>query len=66
MPTMRTLEISKDFTLDDIHKIRDYSYYRRNEIGEEAYEKEAREDCLKGIAILNQVKAQKSTTPRAT
>jgi hypothetical protein len=66
MPTMRTLEISKDFTLDDIRKIRDYSYYRRNEIGEEAHEKEAREDYLKGIAILNQLKAQKSKTPRAT
>ncbi|MDR1481293.1 MAG: hypothetical protein LBI74_01560 [Synergistaceae bacterium] len=59
---MRTLEISKDFTLDDIRKIRDYSYYLRNEIGEEAYEKETREDYLKGIAILNRLKAQKCKT----
>jgi hypothetical protein len=57
---VRTLEISKDFTLDDIRKIRDYSYYRRNEIGEEAYEKETREDYQKGIAILNRIKIQKS------
>jgi hypothetical protein len=63
---MRTLEISKDFTLEDIRKIRDYSYYRRNEIGEEAYEKEAREDYLKGIAILNRLKTQKSEPQRAT
>jgi hypothetical protein len=66
MPTMRTLEISKDFTLDDIRKIRDYSYYRRNEIGEEAYEKEAREDYMKGIAILNRLKTLKSKLQRAT
>ncbi|GHV40421.1 hypothetical protein FACS1894187_21350 [Synergistales bacterium] len=57
---MRTLEISKDFTLDDIRKIRDYSYYRRNEIGNEAYEKEARDDYLKGMAMLNRIKCQKA------
>ncbi|GHU44635.1 hypothetical protein FACS1894111_12210 [Clostridia bacterium] len=57
---MRTLEISKDFTLDDIRKIRDYSYYRRNEIGNEAYEQEAREDYLKGMAMLNHIKSQKA------
>ncbi|MDR3289337.1 MAG: hypothetical protein LBT22_07915 [Peptococcaceae bacterium] len=55
---MRTLEISKDFTLEDIRKVRDYSYYRCLEIGDEAYEKEAREDYLKGMAILNRVKAK--------
>jgi hypothetical protein len=63
---MRTLEISKDFTLEDIRKIRDYSYYRRLEIGDDAYEKEAREDYLKGIAILNQAKTQKSNAQRKT
>jgi hypothetical protein len=57
---MRTLEISKNFTLEDIRKIRDYSYYRRLEIGDEAYEKEARADYLKGIAILNRLKGKQA------
>ncbi|MDR2132567.1 MAG: hypothetical protein LBP30_04390 [Clostridiales Family XIII bacterium] len=55
---MRSLEISKDFTLEDIRKIRDYAYYRRLEIGA-AYEKETRQDYLKGLAILNRLKAER-------
>jgi hypothetical protein len=54
---MRTLEISKDFTLEDIRKIRDYAYYRQQELGAEAYEKESRQDFLRGIAILDRLKA---------
>jgi len=59
------LNISKDYTLEDIRKIRDYAYYRRLEIGDEAYEKEARQDFLKGLAILNNLKAEKSEIRRA-
>ena len=29
--------ISKDFTIDDIHKIREWHYYQRKEMGTEAY-----------------------------
>jgi hypothetical protein len=61
---MRTLEISKDFTLDDIRKIRDYAYYRQQEIGAEAYEKEAKQDFLRGVAILNRLKAEKQNSQR--
>jgi hypothetical protein len=56
---MRTLEISKDFTLEDIRKIRDYAYYRQQELGAEAYEKESRQDFLRGMAILERLKAAK-------
>jgi hypothetical protein len=62
---MTTLKISKDYTLDDIRKIRDYAYCRRLEIGDEAYEKEARQDYLKGVAILNSLKAGKQSRARA-
>jgi hypothetical protein len=41
---MRKLKISKDFTLEDIRKIRDYAYYRQQELGAEAYEKKSRQD----------------------
>jgi hypothetical protein len=61
---MRTLEISKDFTLEDIRKIRDYAYYRQQEIGAEAYEKEAQQDYLRGVAILNRLKTEKQNSAR--
>jgi hypothetical protein len=61
---MRTLEISKDFTLEDIRRIRDYAYYRRLEIGADAYEIESRQDYLKGLAILNRLKAEKQIKAR--
>ena len=32
--------ISKDFTVDDIHKIREWHYEQRKEIGVEAYAKQ--------------------------
>jgi hypothetical protein len=57
---MAKLEISKDFTLDDIRKIRDYAYYRRLEIGDEAYEEEAHREAMSALAILNRLKSQRS------
>jgi hypothetical protein len=61
---MRTLEITKDFTLEDIRRIRDYAYYRQQEIGAEAYEKEARQDYMRGVAILDRLKADKQSGTR--
>jgi hypothetical protein len=63
---MTTLEISTDFTLEDIRKIRDYAYYRRLEIGNEAYEEEAHREAMSALAILNRLKAQKREPQRAT
>jgi len=31
--------VSKDFTIDDIHKIREWHYHQRKEIGTEEYAK---------------------------
>jgi hypothetical protein len=61
---MTRLKISKDYTLEDIRKIREYAYYRRIEIGDDAYEKEARQDYLKGLAILDSIKAGKKNRAR--
>jgi hypothetical protein len=58
---MLTLELSKDFTLEDIRKIREYAYYRRLEIGDEAYEEEAHREAMGALAILNRLKAQRKT-----
>jgi hypothetical protein len=38
--------ISPDFTIEDIHKIREYDAERRKIIGEEAYWAEVRADSL--------------------
>jgi len=32
--------VSKDFTIDDIHKIREWHYHQRQEMGAEEYAKE--------------------------
>jgi len=43
---MKELEISPDFTIDDIHKIREFDVERRRIIGDEAYWAEVRSDAL--------------------
>jgi len=61
---MTKLEISKDFTLEDIRKIRDYAYDRRLEIGDEAYEEETHREAMSALDSLNRLKAQKREPPR--
>ena len=41
---MKEPDISPNFTIDDIHKIREYDAERRNIIGDEAYWTEVRVD----------------------
>ncbi|MDR1915011.1 MAG: hypothetical protein LBQ58_00345 [Synergistaceae bacterium] len=43
---MKEPEISPDFTIEDIHKIREYDAERREIIGDEAYWAEVRADSL--------------------
>ena len=40
----QNLKISKDFTIDDIHKIREWNYYRRLELGATEYKKQSEEE----------------------
>jgi hypothetical protein len=52
-------DISENFTIEDIHKIREYNYYRRMEIGRDAYNKEIRErvdNILKDYPNIRRVK----------
>jgi hypothetical protein len=56
---MTKLEISKDFTLEDIRKIRDYAYYRRLEIGNESYDKEVHTEAMRVLSIINNLKTNK-------
>jgi len=43
---MKEPEISPNFTIEDIHKIREYDAERRNIIGDEAYWAEVRSDSV--------------------
>jgi hypothetical protein len=43
---MKTPEISPSFSVDDIHKIREYNEERRMAIGDEAFWEEVRADSL--------------------
>jgi hypothetical protein len=43
---MKMPEISPDFTIEDIHKIREYNEERRKVIGDEAFWAEVRADSL--------------------
>jgi hypothetical protein len=43
---MKAPEISPDFTIEDIHKIREYNEERRKTIGDEAFWAEVRADSL--------------------
>ncbi|MDR1134734.1 MAG: hypothetical protein LBL49_00920 [Clostridiales Family XIII bacterium] len=56
---MTKLEISKDFTLEDIRRIRDYAYYRRLEIGNEAYDKEVHIGAVRVLSIINNLKTDR-------
>ena len=43
---MKEPEISPNFTIEDIHKIREYDAERRNIMGDEAYWAEVRADSV--------------------
>ena len=42
----QNLKISKDFTIDDIHKIREWNYHRRIELGATEYKKQTEEEFI--------------------
>ena len=63
---MKEPKVSKDFTVEDIHNIRRWSYHRRLEIGEDAYKKETDEELSKvllefpGIKVVRLLDLKKS------
>jgi len=53
---MKELEISPDFTIEDIHKIREYNEERRMAIGDEAFWAEVRADSLYAQEKIKEVR----------
>ena len=56
---MSNLVISKDFTIEDIHKIREYHDELRKTMGEEEYDKYSKEKAKKGIKMVEELKKKK-------
>ena len=56
---MREPEISPNFTIEDIHKIREYDAERRRIIGDEAYWAEVRADSLYMQGIIEEAREKR-------
>jgi hypothetical protein len=56
----KELVISENFTVEDIRKIRDYHYFRRIEIGEEAFDKEVKMVVAEFLKKYPNIKVVKS------
>ena len=52
-------EISKDFTIEDIHKIREYNYELRKYMGEEEYMRYSNEKAQRGIKRVEELRKKK-------
>jgi len=53
---MSKLEISKDFTVEDIHKIREYHDELRKTMGKEEYDKYSKAKAKKGIKRVEELR----------
>ena len=52
-------KLSKNFTIDDIHKIREYHYELREYMGKEEYDKYAKEKAERGRKRVEELKKKK-------
>ena len=52
---MSNLNISKDFTIDDIHKIREYNYEKRKDMSAKEYAEDINKGAKKGIKRVEEL-----------
>ena len=52
-------KLSKDFTIDDIHKIREYHYELREYMGEEEYNKYSKEKAERGMKRVEELRKKR-------
>jgi rhodanese-related sulfurtransferase len=62
---MKMPEISPDFTIEDIHKIREYNEERRKAIGDEAFWAEVRTDSLYAQEKIKEAREKQLSQERA-
>jgi len=56
---MSSPAISKDFTLDDIHIIREHNYERRKNMSEKEYADDINKGAKKGIERVEELRKKK-------
>ena len=56
---MSNLVISKEFTIDDIHKIREHNYERRKNMSAKEYADDINKGAKKGIKRVEELKKKK-------
>ena len=52
--------ISKDFTIEDIHKIREYNYETRKYMSAEEYAKDVNKKARRGIERVEEIRKRKN------
>ena len=52
-------EISSDFTIDDIHKIRAFNYERRKNMTFDEYKKDVQKSAAESLKRINAIRANK-------
>ena len=52
-------EISSDFTVDDIHKIRAFNYERRKNMTFDEYKKDVQKSAAESLKRINAIRANK-------
>ena len=56
---MNKPDISKNFTIEDIHKIREYNYGRRKDMSAKEYADDINKGAKKGIKRVEELKRKK-------
>ena len=59
---MQELKLSPDFTIEDIHKLRQYDYERRKGMTEDEIIADIKKSSNEMLAILAKLKKEKSVT----
>ncbi|MCL2619511.1 MAG: hypothetical protein FWD97_01075 [Defluviitaleaceae bacterium] len=62
---MTELKISDDFTIEDIHKIREYNYERRKGMTFEERKTDIEKGAKLGLERIEQLRKEKALTPMA-
>ena len=58
---MSELKISSDFTIEDIHKIREYNYERRKDMSFAEYKADVKKGANEMLEIIERLKNEKAS-----
>jgi len=59
---MNELNVSCDFTIEDIHKVREYNYARRKSMTFDEYRRDISKNVEEGLNIIEQLKHEEQFT----